>query len=106
MALPVDLGRGVFHNLDANLAVTLSASAEIIPDPETTGPKYPESLRQLLQNRQIWVTQAPEAKLHLSLGVGPNLAHPASAFFSQAGDLLRSSKVFPQCLNLCHCLLI
>lgn len=106
MALAIDLGRGVFRILDANLTLILNASAEILLDCATTGASDPESLRKLLQNRQIWVTQAPELKLHICLDVEPNLAHPASTFFLQAGDLLRNSKVFLQYIKSCHYLLI
>lgn len=93
MALPFDLGRGAFRILDSNLTLTLHASAEIQLDSETIDSRDPEFLKQLLRNRQIWLTQAPETKLHICLSVEPDLAHPASTFFSQAGEILRISKV-------------
>ncbi|RJE24136.1 hypothetical protein PHISCL_03510 [Aspergillus sclerotialis] len=92
MTLPINLGRGVFHMLDPNLSLTLNASAEVLFDPETVDSKDPGLPSRLLQSRQIWITQAPELKLHVCLSVHP-VVYPAPIFFSQAGELLRNSKV-------------
>lgn len=92
MTLPIDLGRGVFHMLDPKLSLTLNASAEILLDSETISSKDTGLPSQLLQSRQIWVTQASELKLHIFLSVHP-VVYPTPVFFSQAGELLRNSKV-------------
>lgn len=93
MTLPVDLGRGVFHNLGSNLTLTLNASAgiKIISDAADTGET--QRILQCLQSGEMWLTQAPEIKLHICISVEPGLIHPASAFFSQTGELVRRSKV-------------
>lgn len=92
MALPIGLGRGVFCTLDSNLRLTLNASAEVKLDPDAIGSTEIQPL-QSLRSGEIWLTQAPEIKLHLRISVEPGLVHPASTFLSQAGELFRDSKV-------------
>ena len=93
MTLPVGLGRGVFSILNSNLGLTLNASAEVKLDPETIGSREIGPLPELLQSGEIWLTQAPEIKLNLYINLEPDLLRHASTFLSQAGELLRGSKV-------------
>lgn len=90
--ITIDLGRGVFHALSSTVSLTLSASADVQLDPAAIDTKETELL-QLVQSGEIWLTQAPEVKVQICISVQPGLAHYASTFFSQAGELLRSSKV-------------
>lgn len=90
--ITIDLGRGVFRALSSTLSLTLKASADIQLDPGAIGTKETELL-QLVQSGEIWLTQAPEVKVQICIRVQPDLAHYASTFLAQAGELLRSSKV-------------
>ncbi|RMJ26026.1 hypothetical protein PHISP_03108 [Aspergillus sp. HF37] len=93
MTLPFNLGRSVFHNLGSNLTLALNALAEIKIGPEAAGTRETQRIPQCLQSGEMWLTQVPEIKLHICISVEPDLVHPASTFFSQAGELIRRSKV-------------
>lgn len=93
MTLPVDLGRGVFHNLGSNLTLTLNASTEIKIGPEAAGTRETQRILQCFQSGEMWLIQAPEIKLHICISVEPGLVHSASTFISQTGELVRRSKV-------------
>lgn len=97
MASPVDLGTAVLCILDSNSSLILNSSPEVKFDSETVEFKEAESSLQLLQSRDTWVTPAPEMNLYIDISADPCLDQTLE-FFSQAGELLRSSRVLlPYC---------
>lgn len=93
MSFEIDLGTTTLNSLGSNLNLTQCATALILPPNDAFDSIDTTELKEQFEKGELWVDQAPELKVHICVGVGPDLARPASTFVSQIGEIFCHSKV-------------
>lgn len=95
MSFEIDLGTTTLNSLGSNLGLTQCATALILPpnDNEVSDSIDTTFIKEQFEKGELWVDQVPELKVHICVGVEPELARPASTFISQIGEIFCCSKV-------------
>jgi hypothetical protein len=93
MSFEIDLGATTLNSLGSNLILTQCATALILPPNEASDSIDTTEIKEQFEKGVLWVDQVPELKVRICVGVGPELARPASTFVSQIGEIFCHSKV-------------
>ena len=96
MVLSIELGQSIFSIRNSALSLTTNAVAAIqLPSEINDLEETTTSFRHRLDSGELWLTQAPELKLHIHINLDTTLAftHTASTFLSQVGGVFSNSKV-------------
>ncbi|PYH95159.1 hypothetical protein BO71DRAFT_483184 [Aspergillus ellipticus CBS 707.79] len=92
MAFMVDLGKDHFTSPTSLFTLTLCASAQmLLSEGEATSTTNTAHFNKLLDSGELWISSAPELKLHITITASATMIPTVSAFASRIGEILVSS---------------
>ncbi|KAJ5133923.1 hypothetical protein N7526_005288 [Penicillium atrosanguineum] len=94
MSRTVDLGRCLFYASDSPLQLQLSAIAHFIHSSKIMSIELPVNALQWPDQPSIWIAEAPELEIRLSIGMHTCLELATSALICNLSEMLCNSKVW------------
>ncbi|KAL2852818.1 hypothetical protein BJY01DRAFT_86731 [Aspergillus pseudoustus] len=97
MSYTIQLGESVFSSPVSDLKLSILASATILlPSDSPILHWETQRLKGLLCAGSLWVLQAPELKMVISVVCTPDLDESTAHFASQLGDAIREAKIWSE----------
>lgn len=96
----IELGQCLLRASSSHLQLQFAVTARFSPPKSCNSAKSPVNINQCVDLSSVWVLEAPELDIGLSIKTTPGLEHAASGLAAALGDKLCTS---PVCMQLQIC---